>query len=65
MIANAADFKPDSYVDTLNANLQEGDLSWSVKDGVLAPRASGQEKLKNAQTGLVEKILEAVDLSDK
>ena len=32
LIANAADFKPDSYVDTLNANLQEGDLSWSVKD---------------------------------
>lgn len=129
LIANAADFKPDSYVDTLNASLQEGDLSWSVKDGVLAPRASSQEKpdpdaeeadlnalnaailaaekvdaskvytadswsaftkaldeakkmqsadekkqskvvsvtenLKNAQTDLVEKKLEAVDLSDK
>lgn len=40
VIADAIDFVPANYVDSLNENLQDGDLVWSVQDCVLAPYGS-------------------------
>lgn len=37
------EFSPEEYVDTFNSVLEDGDLPWSVEDGVLAPRKSGGE----------------------
>lgn len=36
IVANAADFLPESYVDQMNQNTQEGDLTWILKEGTLA-----------------------------
>ncbi len=36
-------FSPEEYVYLFNAGLEDGDLTWSVEDGVLAPRKNGGE----------------------
>ena len=38
LISDVSKYNPEDYVEFFNANLQEGDLSWSVEDGILAPR---------------------------
>ena len=49
LIQNIDDFSPEAYVNALNSNLQEGDLSWSVEDGILAlQRGNGGENTPEA-----------------
>ena len=49
LIQNIDDFSPEADVNALNSNLQEGDLSWSVEDGILAlQRGHGGENTPEA-----------------
>ena len=50
LIADASAFKPADYVKKMNGNLEAGDLSWDVVDGLLVPVAAGEEPPEESAT---------------